>query len=107
MRIDKINLQNEVFEELTVTAKVTGLNDMWLIQCSCGKYLQVKGWRFRKRKLFCCGCLKYPRRKDHPLWKRWYERLRQGLLCESWANDFDQFVVEVSPFEKGMKLARL
>lgn len=107
MRIDKINLQGEVFEELTVTAKVTGLNDNWLLQCSCGKYLQVKGWMFRKRKLFCCGCLKYPRRIDHPLWQRWHDRVKEGSLCEGWKIDFWQFERDVSPYDQDMVIIRL
>jgi len=106
MRIDKINLQNEVFEELTIVAKVTSLVDVWLAQCRCGKHIQIKGWRFRRRKLFCCGCLKYPRQKDHPLWRRWYHWIEKFDVCERWKMDFWQFVQDITPWGDDDRLYR-
>lgn len=68
-----LNLHKKRFSKLTVYHKLSFRSKynhvLWYCICDCGGYKVAKAGDLKAGRVKSCGCLRYPRGKNHPKWK--------------------------------------
>lgn len=72
LRYNAIDITGQKFGKLTAVAPTNLRRSgsvMWLCKCSCGREKLIQSGSLTEGSVKSCGCLKYKKGKDHPLWK--------------------------------------
>lgn len=105
----RIDITGKTFSNVKVLEFIGSKNTSALYKCECllcHKIFNVTYSNLSSGNTKACGsCRKRThRKKHHPLYRRWQELRRNGLICEKW-QDINAFLDDTeSTFEKGCTL---